>query len=246
MFDAQTDGVERLGFKSRPTFRLPVDILEERDRRARLVESLKSRGHLRSEAVADAMLRVERHKFLPPSLAAFAYEDKPLEIGDGQTISAPHMVAIMAEAAQIAPAQRILEIGGGSGYMAAVLHDLAYPGGKIYTIEKSETLARTLVDTMGRLGLRPGVEVYMGDGSQGIPEKAPFDRIIVSCAASRVPPELENQLAPGGILLVPVGGKGAQGLTRVTFKNGKRKTEDLGGCVFVPMVWGGRAPMRLG
>ncbi|MBI4393854.1 MAG: protein-L-isoaspartate(D-aspartate) O-methyltransferase [Euryarchaeota archaeon] len=223
-----------------------MEILEDRERRKALVESLRSRGHLRSEAVADAMLRVERHRFLPPSLASQAYDDKPLEIGEGQTISAPHMVVIMAEAAKVAPGQRLLEIGGGSGYMAAILSDLAYPAGKVYTVEKSEPLARTLLDTVTRLGLRPGVEVYMGDGSQGISEKAPFDRIIVSCAAAKIPPELENQLAPGGILLVPLGGHGGQKLIRITFANGKRKTEDLGGCMFVPMVWGGRAPMRMG
>jgi protein-L-isoaspartate(D-aspartate) O-methyltransferase len=156
---------------------------------------------VRDERVLDAMRQVPRHQFVPADVAAYAYEDRPLPIGGGQTISQPYIVAYMSELLKVAPGHRVLEIGTGSGYQAAVLSKLAK---EVYTIEIVPELAREAAETLKALGYA-NVQVREGDGYAGWPERAPFDRIIVTAAPERIPAPLLDQLAPGGRLVIPVG-----------------------------------------
>ncbi len=212
-------------------------MLEEYERdRDRLVASLIGRGYVASQAVENAMRRVPREEFVPADIKDEAYTDIPLPIGEGQTISAPHMVAIMAEKLQLEPGLSVLEIGAGSGYHAAVSAELVAPGGHVYTIERIASLARFAEDNLKRTGYASLVTVVFGDGTKGLPEKAPFDRMFVAAGAPDIPAPLTDQLAEGGILLVPVGGRYYQDLIRVVRKGKKLEKENLGGCVFVPLI----------
>ena len=202
--------------------------------RHRMVDGLLARGVLRDSAVAEAMRDVPRHLFLPPSQQPVAYEDAAQPIGEGQTISAPHMVALMAQALDVHPGQRVLEVGGGSGYHAAVLARLVRPAGRVVSVEFLPALARAAQDALAPLGLP--VDVRVGDGSLGWPDQAPYDRVSVAAAAPRVPPPLLDQLAPGGLLVIPVGPKDLPSLLRLRkLPDGTAQTEDLGPCLFVPM-----------
>jgi protein-L-isoaspartate(D-aspartate) O-methyltransferase len=186
---------------------------------------------IRDRAVLRAMRRVQRHEFVPPPFTSLAYGDQPLPIGYGQTISQPYIVAFMAEAAAIGPADRVLEIGTGSGYGAAVLAELARD---VYTIEIVPELADRARGVLRRLGYT-NVHVRTGNGWLGWREHAPYDAIVVTAAPDRVPPALVDQLAPGGILVVPVG-EVVQTL-RVLRKSGTRLEEVASLPVrFVPMV----------
>lgn len=151
--------------------------------------------------VTAALDRVPRHEFVPAEIVGLAYENRPLPIGHGQTISQPYIVALMTHLLALAPSHRALEIGTGSGYQAAVLAELA---GSVHTIEIVPPLARQAADRLLRLGYG-NVETRLGDGYHGWPEAAPFQAIIVTAAASHVPPPLVAQLAPGGALVIPVG-----------------------------------------
>lgn len=204
--------------------------------RNRLVDDLKMRGYVTSKAVEDAMRRVPREEFLPAELREEAYVDSPLPIGEGQTISAPHMVAIMAENLDLKPGQKILEVGTGSGYHAAVCAEVIAPDGHIYSIERITSLASFAEDNLKRTGYAKLVTVIPGDGSKGLPDHAPYDRIFVAAGAPDVPSPLTAQLAHGGKLLVPVGTRWYQDLIMVTRKGAKLEKENLGGCVFVPLV----------
>jgi len=201
-----------------------------------LVDDLKMRGYVTSKAVEDAMRRVPREEFLPAELREEAYVDSPLPIGEGQTISAPHMVAIMAENLDLKPGQKILEVGTGSGYHAAVCAEVIAPDGHIYSIERITSLASFAEDNLKRTGYAKLVTVILGDGSKGFPDHAPYDRIFVAAGAPDVPSPLTAQLTPGGKLLVPVGTRWYQDLIRVTRQGAKLEKENLGGCVFVPLV----------
>lgn len=165
--------------------------------------------------VLAALRRVPRHEFVPKELLPWAYEDRPLAIGEGQTISQPHVVAFMTQQLGLKPSDRVLEIGTGSGYQAAVLGELA---AEVYTIEIVPALARRARRTLGRLGYR-NVFVKEGDGFSGWPGKAPFDAVIVTCSVEEIPPPLIEQLREGGRLIAPVGpsldrdGDGRQELT---------------------------------
>jgi protein-L-isoaspartate(D-aspartate) O-methyltransferase len=172
-------------------------------RRTMVEEQLRSRGIL-DERVLAAMQAVPRERFVPPHLVARAYDDGPLPIGEGQTISQPYIVAYMAEALRIAPGHRVLEIGTGSGYHAAVLGQLAR---EVYTIEIVPSLARAAGALLKDLGYA-NVRVRDGDGYAGWPEEAPFDRILVTAAPEQVPQPLIDQLAPGGLMVIPVGRQG--------------------------------------
>ena len=204
--------------------------------RNRLVDGLVRRGYVVSPAVEDAMRRVRRDEFVPARLRPDAYVDTPLPIGGGQTISAPHMVAIMVEKLDLSPGQRVLEIGAGSGYHAAVAAELVRPGGHVYTVERVESLARFADDNLSRAGYSDTVTVIIADGSLGLPEDAPFDRIFVACGAPDVPSPLVDQLSDGGKMLVPVGGMMYQDLVKVEKKDGRVVSENCGGCVFVPLI----------
>lgn len=189
-----------------------------------------------SEAVEKAMRRVPREEFLPQDIRDEAYIDSPLPIGEGQTISAPHMVAIMAEQLDLSPGQKILEIGAGSGYHAAVCAELIAPDGHIYTIERISSLATFAEDNLKRTGYSDLVTVIFGDGTKGLPDEAPFDRIFVAAGAPDIPAPLTDQLADGGKLLVPVGGRYYQDLIKVERKGKKLVKENMGGCIFVPLI----------
>jgi len=201
-----------------------------------MVSRLQASGYVRSERVAQAMRAVPRHIFLPDDMREQAYMDTPLHIGEGQTISAPHMVAIMAEALDLHPGHKVLEVGGGSGYHAAVIAELVRPGGKVYSVERLGSLAKSALRNLKASGYGDKVEVVEGDGTKGLPEHAPYDRISVAAAAPHVPEPLKEQLEDGGKLLVPVGGPWYQDLALVTRKRGKFVTENLGGCAFVPLI----------
>lgn len=172
-----------------------------RDRRLAMVEEqIRARG-VDDGRVLEAMRSVPRHRFVPAELASFAYDDRPLPIGEGQTISQPYIVAYMSDLLEVAPDHRVLEIGTGSGYQAAVLAKLAK---EVYTIEIVPDLAREAAETLRGIGLA-NVHVKEGDGYVGWPEQAPFDRIMVTAAPETVPQPLIDQLAPAGRLVIPLG-----------------------------------------
>jgi len=206
------------------------------DRRKAMVRRLRSGGYIRTPKVEKAMEAVPREFFLPDRMAEEAYVDSPLPIGNGQTISAPHMVAIMQEELELEPGQKVLEIGGGSGYHAAVTAELVKPNGKVFTIERIPELAETARANIERAGYSDLVEVFQGDGSIGLPDKAPFDRIFVACGAPGIPAPLTEQLADEGIMLVPVGSRHCQDLIKVRKRGEKVTQESRGGCIFVPLI----------
>ncbi len=203
--------------------------------RERLVEHLKSTGYVKSEAVAEAMRKVPRHLFLPEEYRDYAYVDRPQPIGGGQTISAPHMVAMMVEALDLKEGINVLEVGGGRGYHAAVIAELVGDEGTVRTVELIETLAEGARNNLSKAGYST-VKVIVGDGSRGYPAGAPYDRISVACGAPDIPPPLIEQLKSDGKLLIPVGGNFYQELILVSKKSdGKVKKKGLGGVVFVPL-----------
>lgn len=201
-------------------------------RRREMVErQLRGRG-IRDERVLAAMLSVPRHEFIPTELAGEAYSDRPLPIGHSQTISQPFMVAAMAQALELTGGERVLEVGAGSGYQAAVLSLLAH---EIHTIEVHEDLAVDTAERLRRLGYG-NVSVHVGDGTLGWPEQAPFEAIVVTAAAPEIPPPLAAQLAEGGRLIIPVGTAEEQRLLRVEKREGLLATRPLYHCRFVPLV----------
>jgi protein-L-isoaspartate(D-aspartate) O-methyltransferase len=201
--------------------------------RAALVAHLRREGMIRTDRVADAMLRVPRHLFVPGRDPARAYVDVPLPIGAGQTISQPAVVAQMTEALALRGGERVLEIGTGSGYQAAILSLLA---ARVSTIEIVPSLGERARERLSRLGYA-NVEVRIGDGYAGWPERAPFDRILLTAAPERIPEALLAQLAEGGILVAPIGPEDrVQRLVRLRKTGGLVTEEDLGAVMFVPMV----------
>jgi len=203
-----------------------------RQRRAMVVEQLESRD-IRDKRVLEAMRQVPRHLFVPPSFRAQAYADHPLPIGEDQTISQPYIVALMTQCLELKGQETILEVGTGSGYQAAVLSLLA---SRVYSIEINPTLAETARSLLHELGA-DNVEVRSGDGFFGWPEKAPFDGIIVTCAARRVPGPLFEQLKEGGRMVIPIGESGeGQRLVRVRKLKGKAREEEISLVMFVPML----------
>jgi protein-L-isoaspartate(D-aspartate) O-methyltransferase len=204
--------------------------------RERLVASLLRRGYIVSPQVEKAMRTVPREEFLPRDLRDEAYIDTPLPIGDGQTISAPHMVAIMVEKLDLVPGMDVLEIGAGSGYHAAVVAEAISPGGHVYSMERLPSLAEFAQDNLRRAGYDRMVSVIVGDGSKGLPEHAPYDRIFVACGAPDIPQPLVDQLKVDGEMLIPVGERYYQDLIKVVRRKGGTTKENHGGCVFVPLV----------
>lgn len=207
----------------------PVDPRRLRERMVRLIAQ---RG-VGDEAVLAAMRAVPRHLFVQEALRAQAYEDRPLPIGHGQTISQPFVVALMTQALEVRPGMRVLEVGTGSGYQAAVL---AAMGCKVYTVERIRELYQAAAVLFRQMSLR-NVHMKRDDGTLGMAEAAPFDRIIVTAGGPEVPEPLVRQLDDPGILVIPVGGRRrAQRLLRVRLQEGVVSTENLGAVVFVDLV----------
>jgi len=203
------------------------------DLRKKMVEfQIIGRG-IRDRGVIDAMLRVPRHLFVPPAYRGEAYNDYPLSIGRGQTISQPYMVAAMTEALELKGEERVLEIGTGSGYQTAVLAEIVP---EVFTIERDPLLAERAKELLEELGYK-NIRFKIGDGTLGWPEEAPFDRIIVTAAAPTVPEPLKEQLRVGGIIVIPIGGRFGQTLVRGKKISEKElKVEELFECAFVPLV----------
>ena len=203
----------------------------KKERRAMVQDQLIARG-IRDSRVLEAMAEVPRERFVPPERAAEAYADRPLPIGQGQTISQPYIVALMLELLGVRPSSKVLEIGTGTGYQAALLAAL---GAKVCSVERLPELARAAEERLRALGFS-GVVIRVADGSLGWSEEAPFDGIVVSASAPRVPRELTDQLADGGTLLIPVGETFSQVLTVVQRRGGGIEARAACGCAFVPLV----------
>jgi protein-L-isoaspartate(D-aspartate) O-methyltransferase len=184
--------------------------------------------------VLDAMRNVPRHEFVPESFRQEAYEDHPLPIGEGQTISQPYIVAAMLEHLALQATDRVLEVGTGSGYVTALLSLLC---AEVYSVERHAQLAASAESTLHRLGYR-NVKIRVGDGSQGWAEYGPFDAILVSAATPEVPPTLFAQVREGGRMMVPVGPASSQELQLIRKVGGQPEVEILEGCRFVPLVEG--------
>jgi protein-L-isoaspartate(D-aspartate) O-methyltransferase len=203
-----------------------------RKRLAMVEDQVAARG-VRDPVVLEALRTVPRHLFVPAELKDEAYGDYPLPIGEGQTISQPYIVGLMTQSLDLGKGERVLEVGTGSGYQAAVLARLA---GAVYSVEINENLARRAANTLKNLGFA-NVRVKHGDGFFGWPEEAPFDAIIVTCAVDPVPPPLLDQLAEGGRLILPLGDSRVfQTLTLIVKKNGKPVVREIIDVRFVPMT----------
>lgn len=200
-----------------------------------MVTRLVRSGYASKPDVIDALRTVPRHLFVPPPWWKYAYEDHPLEIGAGQTISAPSMVAIMLEHLDLAPGQRVLEVGTGLGYNAALMGKIVGNEGRVYTVERHSSLGTKAMSLLAELGMK-NVAVRIGDGSGGLPEHAPYDRIIVTCAAPAIPEPMIEQIKEGGRIVIPVGRGFFQELILGVLAKGKLVQMGLGGCAFVPLT----------
>lgn len=207
---------------------------ELRELRETMVERQLQARDIEDTLVLQAMRKVPRHEFVPEELRAHAYADRPLPIGEGQTISQPYIVALMTQHARVRPGDRVLEIGTGSGYQAAVLAEI---GARVHTIEIVGELARTAEERLDGLGYED-VEVRHGDGYEGWPGRAPFDAIVVTAAPEEMPRALVEQLAPGGRLVVPVGAQGSSQSLQVISKSadGEVSASDVLPVRFVPFT----------
>jgi protein-L-isoaspartate(D-aspartate) O-methyltransferase len=202
-------------------------------RRLEMVQTQIAARGVENARVLTAMRTVLRHEFVPRGQIGSAYSDRPLPIGFGQTISQPFIVALMTELAQVRPGDKVLEIGTGSGYQAAVLAELT---DQVYSVEIVPELASSVTGRLGRLGYT-SVRVRDADGYFGWKERAPFDAIVVTAAPDHVPPPLIGQLAEGGRMVIPVGPPGSyQTLWRIRKKDGKVMSENVTGVIFVPLV----------
>jgi protein-L-isoaspartate(D-aspartate) O-methyltransferase len=206
--------------------------MDSRLARERMVATQIAARGVRDERVLRALRDVPREAFVPPALKHDAYEDRPLPIGEGQTISQPYIVAAMTVLLAPGPEDHVLDIGTGSGYQAAILAMLVR---SVVSIERHASLAARAVETLASLGIT-NVDVIVGDGSDGYPVRAPYDRILVAAGAPDVPASLGNQLSDGGRLVMPVGPPAFQRLTVVDRRGGSLIRTDGEGCVFVPLV----------
>ncbi|MFB0527687.1 MAG: protein-L-isoaspartate(D-aspartate) O-methyltransferase [bacterium] len=204
----------------------------EKERKAMVVEQIEERG-IRDKRVLEAMDKVPRHEFVPEKYRAFAYEDSPLPIGEGQTISQPYIVALMTECLNLEGDEKVLEVGTGSGYQAAILSELSK---EVYTIEILEPLAERAEELLQKLGYR-NVKVKCGDGYLGWEEYAPFDGIVVTCAPDHIPQPLIDQLAEDGRMVIPLGDVHfLQVLKLIEKKEGKVTVRNVTPVRFVPMT----------
>jgi len=218
------------------------------EKRKKLVEGLKARGVLTKPRVIKALLKVPRHIFVPKDAESSAYMDSPLSIGLGQTISAPHMNAMMCEYLELKEGDKVLEIGTGSGYHAALCAELVAPKGSenpghVFTIERHEDLVEKAKNSLKKAGYYPErVSVICGDGTLGYEKEAPYDKVLVTAASpKKIPPPLRNQLKDGGILCIPAGSKSfGQNLYVIRKTKEEFKSKSITGVRFVPLLgkWG--------
>ncbi len=206
------------------------DTYKTRGLRNKLVKVLENKG-ITDSRVLQAIGKVPRHVFFENALLEHAYQDKAFPIGEGQTISQPYTVAFQSEKLEIKPKDKVLEIGTGSGYQACVLLEM---GAQVYTIEYNKVLFERTKKFLPELGYNP--YFFHGDGSKGIPAKAPFDKIIVTAGAPVLPEALTDQLAEGGILIIPIGDREKQQMVRIRKKNEKLIREDFDYFAFVPLL----------
>ncbi len=220
--------------QGRTQAREKVDIMFEREN-IELVSYLKKTGALKSKAVERAMLKTPRHLFVPEDLEKSAYRDYPLHIGFGQTISQPSTVAAMTRLLEPKAGQRILEIGTGSGWQSALLSRIVGAKGKVFTVELIPELAESARKNLTKLKIK-NVEVVVGNGSIGLEEKAPFDRIIITAAAPAIPDVLKSQLKIGGRIIAPVGDRYSQKMTVIKRTNKGFVSEEMPSYfAFVPL-----------
>jgi protein-L-isoaspartate(D-aspartate) O-methyltransferase len=206
------------------------DNYKQRGLRKKLVKILEKKG-ITDPRVLQAIGKVPRHVFFDNALLEHAYQDKAFPIGEGQTISQPYTVAFQTEKLEVKPGDKVLEIGTGSGYQACILLEL---GARVYTIEYNKKLYDTARTFLPRIGYKP--YFYFGDGSKGLPAKAPFDKILVTAGAPVVPESLTKQLAENGILVIPVGARDKQRMVRIRKKNGRLTKEAFDYFSFVPLL----------
>ncbi len=207
------------------------DTYLHKGKRKALVAELRKKG-IQNEAVLEAINTLPRHFFFDTALISHAYEDKAFPIGEGQTISQPYTVAFQSSLLEVAPGDKILEIGTGSGYQACILHLL---GAEVYSIEYQKKLFEHTSRFLKRLGIQ--LKLFYGDGTGGIPAHAPYDKIIVTAGAPVVPEALIQQLKIGGILVIPVGDRSKQAMVKITKKSAtKIEREEFEGFAFVPLL----------
>jgi len=211
-----------------------IRTMDYHNKRNDLVEKLRQEGRIRTDEVKKAFLEVPREEFVLKKMKGYSYIDTPLEIGNGQTISAPHMVAIMCESLDIKKGQKILEIGTGLGYHAAIVSKLVGKNGHVYSVERFSSLAKKAKENLKNANIK-NVTIIIGDGSEGLKIYAPYERIYVTCAAPNIPSPLIDQLNDPGKLMVPVGR--IMCILKLLEKiEGELIKKDLGGCAFVPLV----------
>jgi protein-L-isoaspartate(D-aspartate) O-methyltransferase len=210
------------------------------EQRKNLVAHLQKMGYLKSDSVKKAMLTVPRENFVPPDYQSRAYDDSPLPTYNGQTISAPHMNAMMCDLLDLKPGDKVLEIGTGSGYHAALIATIIAQGdapGHIYTIERIKKLADFAKNNLMHSNLADFVTVITGDGTLGYPDAAPFNKILVTAAGPKIPEPLKNQLSDHGILCIPIGGKRWSQKLLILTRYGEDFIEKvISSVVFVPLI----------
>ncbi len=213
------------------------------EKRKQLVDGLKKRNYARTQEVIRAMMIVPRHKFIPKEAESSAYIDSPLSIGLGQTISAPHMNAMMCESLELKESDKVLEVGTGSGYHAALCAEIIAPNksskpGHVYTIERHKELAEKAEKSLKEAGYNNRVTVICGDGTLGYPEEAPYDKVLVTAASpKKVPPPLQQQLNENGILCIPAGSKNfGQDLYIIRRHGNSYDKKKISGVRFVPLI----------
>jgi len=198
--------------------------------RARLIEHLSA--EIKDKRILAVMAHIPRERFVPPESRHLAYEDIPLPIGLEQTISQPFIIALMTEALELTGSEKVLEIGTGSGYQAAILAELA---GLVITVERLPPLAKAAKRVLNSLG-NSNIEIHLAEETMGWLREAPYDAIMVTAGAPRVPPDLLTQLAVGGRMVIPVGSRYLQELCKITKHKKKNKVQNLGGCRFVSLI----------
>lgn len=203
-----------------------------------LIENLSKFGYIKTEKVRKAMETVDREEFIPNELKPYAYLDRPLPLEEGQTISAPHMVAVICEKLELEEGMNVLEIGTGFGYNAAVISEAMNKKGHVYSVERIESLANTALENLKKTGYEKTVDVLIGDGTLGYDKGAPYDRIYGTAGSPYIPESLKKQLKIGGRLIIPVGDRlGFQDLICIVKESGSEfREKSLGEVVFVPMI----------